>query len=84
MTGGVSRLKYHLAKIPGHDVGICSKSTPEIMRAAHNAIYEKDKKREEAVATKVELATDGVARSSRTTGISGTQGSERDSTIHLP
>jgi hypothetical protein len=52
MTGGVSRLKYHLAKILGHVVGICSASTPEIMQVSHDVIYEKDKKKEEAIATK--------------------------------
>jgi hypothetical protein len=26
MTGGISRLKYHLAEILGQDVGICLKS----------------------------------------------------------
>jgi hypothetical protein len=31
---GISRLKYHLAKIPGFDVDPCPKSTPEIVRPA--------------------------------------------------
>jgi hypothetical protein len=38
ITGGISRLKYNLAKIPRHDVGICLKSTPKIMRAGHDSI----------------------------------------------
>ena len=38
MSGGVDRLKYHLAKLPGHDVGLCTAVTPEIMRSAHDAI----------------------------------------------
>jgi hypothetical protein len=68
-----------LAKIPKHDVGICNKSTPEIMRTAHDSIYEKDKRKEEVAATKDKLVVGGVARSSRTTSRSGTQGGERDS-----
>ena len=84
MTRGISRLKYHLAKIPGHDVLICTESTPEIMRMAHDAIYEKDRKKEVAVANRVGTASGGVTRTSRTIGtsrfVSGTQGSERDST----
>jgi hypothetical protein len=27
MSGGICRLKYHLAKIPGHDVDICDHTT---------------------------------------------------------
>jgi hypothetical protein len=53
---------------------------PQIMQAAHDAIYENDKKKEEATTTKAELDAGGVARSTRTTGISGTQGSDRAST----
>jgi hypothetical protein len=49
------------------------------MQAAHEGIYEKDKKKEEATTIKVELAIGGVARSSRATGISKTRGNERDS-----
>jgi hypothetical protein len=30
MFGGMSRLKYHLAKILGNDVEICKASTPEL------------------------------------------------------
>ena len=66
MTGGISRLKYHLAKLLGHDVGLCSAVTPEIMRMAHDAIYSKDRKREESVANRVEPVAGGVARTSRT------------------
>ena len=66
MTGGISRLKYHLKKLLGHDVGLCSAVTPEIMRMAHDAIHSKDRKREESAANRAELATGGVARTSRT------------------
>ena len=37
-------MKYHLAKLPGHDVGLCSAVTPKIMRMAHVAIHLKDRK----------------------------------------
>ena len=66
MTGGISRLKYHLAKLPGHDVGLCTAVTPEIMRMAHDAIHSKDRKREESAANRAELAAGGVARTSGT------------------
>jgi hypothetical protein len=41
MSGGICRLKYHLAKIPGHDVGVCPETTPEIMRIAFDALETK-------------------------------------------
>ena len=66
MTGGISRLKYHLEKLPGHDVGLCSAITPEIMRMAHDANHLKDRKREESATNRAELAASGVARTSRT------------------
>lgn len=74
-------MKYHLAKILGHDVLICTKSTLKIMQMAHDAIYEKDKKEVQA-ANRAEVDSDGVARSSRSTHRYGTRthGSERDST----
>jgi hypothetical protein len=71
--GGTSRLNYNLAKIPGHDVGICLKSTPEIMRDAQDSIHVKDKKKEDTAANRAEL----VVRSS---GLSTTEGSGRGST----
>ena len=32
MTGGVTRLKYHLARLSGHDVGVCTVSSPELIQ----------------------------------------------------
>ena len=55
MTGGVTRLKYHLARLSGHDVGVCTFSSPELIQKALEAIEEKDKK-EEAERNKVERA----------------------------
>ena len=63
MLGGVNRLKYHLAKLPGHDVGLCTTVTPEIMRSSHDASDEKIRKKDEIVANKAELATFGQERS---------------------
>ena len=41
MTGGISRLKYHLAKLPRNDVSLCTGVNPEIMRSTHDSIHEK-------------------------------------------
>ena len=63
MTRGVNCLKYHPVRITGHEVTISTNSTPKTMRVAHQAIYEKDKKKEDVVALKLEIAIGGVARS---------------------
>jgi hypothetical protein len=73
MTRRINRLKYHLAKILGHDVGICLKCTPEIMRVAHDSIQAQGKKKEDAATKNVEL----IVRSS---GVSTPEGSGRGST----
>jgi hypothetical protein len=72
MTRGISRLKYHLAKIPRHDVGIFLKPTPEIMRDAHDSIEEKDKKKQDVVAKKTKLTV-------RSSWVSTIEGSGRRS-----
>jgi hypothetical protein len=46
MTGGISRLKYHLAKLLEHDVLICPRSSSDIMRVLHDSIHAKDRKKE--------------------------------------
>jgi hypothetical protein len=38
MMGGITWLKYHLARIPGHEVDICPNSTLEIMHIANKAL----------------------------------------------
>jgi len=38
MTGGIYRLKYHIAQIQGQNIGICDKSTPELIAKAKHAI----------------------------------------------
>jgi hypothetical protein len=73
MTKGIRRLKYHLAKLLGHDIGICLQVGLEVMRAAHDSIHAKDRKNEEAAANKAECAV-------RSLGLCTIEGSERSST----
>jgi len=40
MHGGVYRLKYHLAKIPGNEIEICPKSSEELVARATKALEE--------------------------------------------
>eukprot|EP00253_Pinus_taeda_P035915 PITA_35915 len=56
MTRGVTQLKYHLARVTRHDVGICTISSPELIQKALEAIDEKDRKKEETERNKVERA----------------------------
>lgn len=42
MTGGIFRLKYHLGQIWGHDVGICEKTSPEIICIVFKSLDDKE------------------------------------------
>lgn len=72
-------MKYHIARILKHEVATYLKSTPNIIYIAHQSITETGRKKEERAALSLKLAAGGVARSSRTTNISGRGGNERDS-----
>jgi hypothetical protein len=80
ITGGVYRLKYHLAKISGNDVGPCSNVSAEIMRAAHDSINTKERKKEDSAAKKAELAAFKIYQSSPGISANATEGSGRGST----
>jgi hypothetical protein len=66
---GISRLKYHLAKIPGFDVDACPNSTPEIMRIANQSLIDMANNRDAAEARKKELE-----RANRNTGTRASEG----------
>ena len=40
ISGGISRLKYHLTKIVGHEVDVCPAVTPEVMCIANQSIHD--------------------------------------------
>ena len=40
ICGGISRLKYHLARMSGFDVGPCTKTNPKIMHIATKSIMD--------------------------------------------
>jgi hypothetical protein len=68
MFGGISRLKHHLAKIPGNDVEICKASTLELVHIPNQSIFEMNKKRDKREETRLDLAnrygnTSGVGES---------------------
>eukprot|EP00253_Pinus_taeda_P023390 PITA_23390 len=46
IRGGVYRLKYHLAQIPGHGVGPSTNTTPELIQIATRALGELEQTRE--------------------------------------
>jgi hypothetical protein len=64
MFGGISRLKYHLAKIPGNEVEIRSASTPEIVHIANQSIFAMSRKRDQRKEMRLELAnrSAGISR----------------------
>jgi hypothetical protein len=59
MMGGISRLKYHLARILGHEVDICPNSTPEIMHIANKALEDLGLTRDYNKAKKIQFARTG-------------------------
>jgi hypothetical protein len=59
MMGGITQLKYHLAKIPGHEVDICPNSTPKIMCIANKALKDMGLAREYKEAKKAQFARGG-------------------------
>ena len=56
MTEGISKLTYHLEKLLGHDLGLCSVVTAEIMSIACDSNHSKDREREERATNKFEFA----------------------------
>ena len=44
--GGITCLKYHLAKIPGHDVHIFPRATLDIVLIAKNSILDTTRKKD--------------------------------------
>ena len=59
MMEGITRLKYHLAKIPWHEVEICPKSTPEIMHISNKALEDLGLTRDYNKAKKAQFARTG-------------------------
>jgi hypothetical protein len=80
MFGGISCLKYHLAKILGNDVEICKASTPELIHIANQSIFEMNKKRDQREETRLELAN----RYGSTSGVGESQSSSSHSTMPGP
>ena len=45
MYGGINCLKYHLAKVPGHEVEIFLAATPDVVLVAKNSILDITRKK---------------------------------------
>jgi hypothetical protein len=59
MMGGITRLKYHLAKLLGHEVDICPNSTSKIMRISNKALEDMGLAREYKEAKKAQFVRGG-------------------------
>jgi hypothetical protein len=79
MFGGISYLKYHLAKIPGNEE-ICKASTPEIVHIANQSILDMNKKRDQREDMRLELAN----RYGSTLGVGESQSSSSHSIMPSP
>jgi hypothetical protein len=80
MFGGINHLKYHLAKIPGNEVGICTASTLEIVHIANQSIFNMNRKRDQKEEMRLELAN----RYGSTSGVGEIQSSGSHSTMPSP
>jgi hypothetical protein len=77
MFGGVYRLKYHLAKIPGNEVGICTEASEELVAKATKALEEYSTNKQYTEAKKKEMASRSKSRgSTHTHGAMGVESSE--------
>ena len=77
MLGGVNRLKYHLAKIPGNEVDICPESSEELVAKATKALEEYSTNKQYTEAKKKEIASRSKSRgSTHTHGAMGVESSE--------
>jgi hypothetical protein len=73
----VYRLKYHLAKIPGNEVEICTESSKELVVKATKAIEEYSANKKYTEAKKKEMASKSRSRrSTHTHGAMGVESSE--------
>jgi hypothetical protein len=75
MTSGVYRLKYHLAKISGHEVEICPISSLEPVVKATKALEDFAENKKYAKAKKKEIASRSKS-STHTLGAMGVESSE--------
>jgi hypothetical protein len=64
MSGGVYRLKYHLAKIPRNEVEICPISSVELVVKATKALEEYAENKKYVEAKKKEMASRSKSRTS--------------------
>jgi hypothetical protein len=63
MMGRITQRKYHLARIPRHEVDICPNSTPEIMHIANKALEDLGLTRDYNKAKKAQFArTGGISK----------------------
>jgi hypothetical protein len=56
--GGINRLKYHLAQIPGHEVEICPDASPKIIHIANQITCRYGYKRDYKEVVRIELAAE--------------------------
>ena len=76
ITGGISRLKYHLALIPGREVEGCPNTTPELIHKATKALddYQEVKQYKEAMRQELASKTKSKTASTSTTHTLGATG----------
>ena len=63
-------MKYHLAKVVGHEVDVCPAVTPKVMRIANQSLLDMARKRDEKEELRNELASRTQSRTMGATSAS--------------
>ena len=69
-SGGIYRFKFHLAQIPGHDIGLCSKVDDNVKHQATLALDMLSQHNAKKTKKNVEIGTLGANHSSSNTPLS--------------
>ena len=78
ICGGISCLKYHLAKVVGHEVDVCLAVTPEVMCIANQSLLDMARKRDKKEEFRNKLASGTQSRTMGATSASGVGVGHRD------
>ena len=74
ITGGISRLKYHLALISGREVEGCPNTTPKLIHKATKALDDYQEVKQYKEAMRQELASKTKSKTASTTHTLGATG----------
>ena len=66
MSGEINQLKYYLAQIPEHEVGICEQATLEIVQIVNISLHDMNMKRDVTSSMRTEIGRSRIGSESFT------------------